>query len=80
MCQFESDFFLYGCLDMINILRKQGWILNPNDKMVNAILKRCEINNGECPCHNTGEDKKCPCSDYREKDICHCGLYLKLED
>lgn len=65
---------------MIQILRKEGWVLNPNDKVVNSILRRCEANNGECPCHNTGEDKKCPCSDYREKDICHCGLYLKLED
>ena len=65
---------------MIQILRKEGWVLNPNDKVVNAILRRCEANNGECPCHNTGEDKKCPCSDYRENDKCHCGLYLKLED
>lgn len=64
---------------MIQILRKEGWVLNPNDRVVNAILRRCEANNGECPCHNTGEDKKCPCSDYREKDICHCSLYLKRE-
>lgn len=35
------------------------------------------MNNGECPCHNEGEDKHCPCSDYREKDICHCTLYIK---
>jgi ferredoxin-thioredoxin reductase catalytic subunit len=55
-------------------------VLNPNDKVVNAILRRCEANNGECPCHNTGEDKKCPCSDYRENNTCHCGLYLKMED
>lgn len=65
---------------MIQILRKEGWILNPNDKVVNAILKRCEINDGECPCHNEGEDKHCPCSDYREKDECHCGLYLKIDN
>ena len=64
---------------MIQILRKEGWVLNPDDKVVNAILRRCEANNGECPYHNTGEDKKCPCSDYREKDICHCSLYLKRE-
>lgn len=65
---------------MVQILRKKGWVLNPNDKIVNSILKRYEMNEGECPCHNTGEDKKCPCSDYRENDKCHCGLYLKLED
>lgn len=65
---------------MIQIIRKEGWILNPNDKVVNAILKRCEINSGECPCHNEGEDKHCPCSDYREHDVCHCGLYVKMDN
>ena len=64
---------------MIQIYRKEGWKLNPNDKVVNAILRRCEMNNGECPCHNNSVDKHCPCSDYRENDICHCGLYVKEE-
>lgn len=62
---------------MIQILRKPGWVLNPNDKVVNSILKRCEANGGNCPCHNTGHDTKCPCSDYRENDVCHCTLYIK---
>ena len=65
---------------MIQILRKEGWILNPNDKVVNSILKRCELNNGECPCQNPGltrEDRLCPCKEYRENDICHCTLYIK---
>ena len=64
---------------MIQLLRKEGWVLNPDDRVVNAILKRCEANNGECPWHNTGVDKRCPCSDYRENDICHCNLYLKKD-
>ena len=64
---------------MIPILRKVGWELNPNDKVVNKILSMCEKNNGMCPCDNTGEDTKCPCSDYREKDMCHCALYVKIE-
>ena len=64
---------------MVQIFRKEGWVLNPDDSVVNAILKRCEANNGECPCHNTGVDKRCPCSDYRENDICHCNLYLKKD-
>lgn len=64
---------------MVQILRKEGWVLNPDDRVVNAILKRCEANNGECPCHNTGVDKRCPCSDYRENDVCHCNLYLKKD-
>ena len=63
---------------MVTILRKEGWGLNPNDKVVNGVLKMVEKNNGVCPCHNTGVDKNCPCSDYRETDVCHCGLYVKL--
>lgn len=65
---------------MIKVLRKEGWILNPNDKVVNGILKMIEKNNGECPCDNHSEDKHCPCSDYRENNVCHCGLYLKIDD
>lgn len=67
---------------MIQILRKEGWQLNPNDKVVNAILKRCELNNGECPCDNPGktrEDRLCPCLEYRENNICHCTLYIKKD-
>ena len=62
---------------MIPIFRKEGWQLNPNDKLVNAILKRIEMNDGECPCENNSENKHCPCSDYRDNDICHCTLYIK---
>ena len=65
---------------MIQIFRKQGWILNPNDKVVNGILKMIERNDGECPCQNDSEDKHCPCTDYKVKDTCHCGLYLKVEE
>lgn len=63
---------------MVTILRKQNWILNPNDKVVNSILKSLERNNGECPCVNNSVDKHCPCTDYRDNDICHCGLYLNI--
>lgn len=62
---------------MVEIYRKEGWILNPNDKIVNRILSMVEKNDGNCPCHNTGEDKKCPCSNYRENDVCCCKLYVK---
>ena len=64
---------------MISILRKEGWELNPNDKVVNAILKRCEDNNGHCPCNNNSTDTKCPCSNYRENDYCCCNLYIKKQ-
>ena len=63
---------------MVNIYRKEGWQLNPSDKIVNTILKMVERNNGECPCKNDGENKQCPCSNYREKDICCCKLYIRI--
>lgn len=63
---------------MIQILRKEGWVLNPNDKVVNSILNRAEANDGECPCANNSVDKHCPCTDYRENNEGHCGLYLRL--
>lgn len=65
---------------MIQIYRKQGWELNPSDAIVNAIIKRIEANDGECPCQNPGEtreDRLCPCKEYRENDKCHCTLYNK---
>ena len=65
---------------MITILRKPGWMLNSNDKVVNAILKRVEKNDGECPCANPGEtkeDRMCPCKSYVEDDYCCCKLYIK---
>lgn len=68
---------------MIKIYRKQGWKLNDNDKVINSILSRCELNNGECPCSNSGvthEDRLCPCKEYRENNICHCNLYVKINE
>ena len=68
---------------MITILRKPGWILNSNDKVVNAILKRVEKNDGECPCANPGktkEDRTCPCRSYVEDDYCCCKLYIKTSE
>ena len=65
---------------MIPILRLPGFQLNPNDKVVNAILKRCEVNGGHCPCSNVdaGTDLDiCPCRHYREDNICCCNLYIK---
>lgn len=65
---------------MITNFVKEGWQLNPNAKVVNAILKRIDANDGECPCQNPGktrEDRMCPCKEYRENDICHCTLYVK---
>ena len=68
---------------MITNFVKEGWQLNPNAKVVNAILKRIDANDGECPCQNPGktrEDRMCPCKEYRENDVCHCTLYVKKDD
>ena len=68
--------------EMTKIFRKDGWDLNPSDKIVNAILNRIQLNHGECPCDNPGktiEDRLCPCKEYRENDICHCTLYIKKD-
>ena len=66
---------------MIKILRKEGWDLNPNDKVVNSILNRCELNEGHCPCVHEEvsnlDEILCPCVEYREKNYCRCNLYVK---
>lgn len=65
---------------MIQILRKNGFILNPNDKVVNSLLRMIEKNNGKCPCScNTSKDLNCPCSNYIEDNNCCCGLYKKIK-
>lgn len=55
-------------------------MLNPNNKVVNALLQMIERNEGKCPCSgNTSEDLHCPCSNYRLYDECTCGLYKKIK-
>ena len=68
---------------MFQILRKPGFKLNPNDKIVNSILKALNRNDGHCPCKNkyTGtNDDVCPCRAYREEDCCCCTLYIKEDN
>ena len=57
---------------------KEGWQLNPNEKVVNAIIKGINRCGGECPCNNSSDDVRCPCSNYHLKDMCCCGLYVKV--
>ena len=66
-------------MDLNEVLKnlKNGWIINPNEKIVNGIIKGINRNNGECPCSNDSDDKHCPCSNYRLKDKCCCKLYIK---
>ena len=63
---------------MTTVCTKEGWQLNPNNKIVNNILKRIDANDGLCPCDNDSEDKHCPCSNFRLKDKCCCGLFVKI--
>ena len=64
----------------MEILIKDGFVLNPNDKIVSSLTKMIERNNGNCPCSgNTSEDIHCPCSNYRNHNECTCGLYLKTK-
>ena len=61
---------------------KDGFMLNPNEKVVNGIMKGLQRCDGHCPCHNkyAGTDYDiCPCKAYREEDCCCCNLYVKKE-
>lgn len=61
---------------------KDGWQLNPNEKIVKGITKLLEKNDGLCPCihpMNDG-DTHCPCESYRLRDKCCCNLYVKLDN
>ena len=65
----------------MNYFVKEGWQLNPNNKVVTGITKAVERNNGECPCvheENDG-DLHCPCESYRKRDKCCCQLYIKIK-
>ena len=58
-------------------------ILNPNEKLVNAIRKRLAVTNGQCPCISEdkwNEDTICPCKKMREENECCCQLYVNAED
>ena len=57
-------------------------MLNPNEKVVNAIKKRLEVTGGYCPCNQGDtpkEDTKCPCKKYVNKHECCCTLYVKKQ-
>ena len=58
---------------------REGWMLNPNEKIVNGIIRAINRCNGDCPCNNDSEEKHCPCSNYRTKDKCCCKLYVKQD-
>lgn len=64
------------------ILRKAGWDLNPDDKVVNNVIRALERNGGHCPYQTKDREGHdfCPCHDYIVNNKCYCTLYVKLED
>ena len=52
--------------------------INPNEKVVNGIIKGINRCKGDCPCNNDAEELHCPCSNYRLNNKCCCKLYLKV--
>lgn len=76
--------FTFNGTTLMEYYIKEGWQLNPNEKVVSAITKRIAICEGACPCTgnaaNDHADIMCPCKDYMENDTCHCGLYIKKDE
>lgn len=63
----------------IRIVRKEGFIINPDDKEVNKIFRQLDRNGGHCPSkvpNREGHDQ-CPCSAYLQFDKCYCKLYVR---
>lgn len=63
----------------INAKNGKCLILNPNEQVVQSIKKRCELNEGYCPCCSSKTpEMTCPCQNARNNGECHCGLYLEF--
>ena len=60
---------------------KDGWQLNPNEKVVKCITKMLERNDNICPCVHPQDDGDlhCPCDSYKLRDKCCCQLYIKKD-
>lgn len=66
----------------INIVRKEGYELNPNDAKLNEIFRLLNVNYGHCPTNKAdrrGHDQ-CPCHEWLAYSNCFCGLYVKKEN
>jgi ferredoxin-thioredoxin reductase catalytic subunit len=67
---------------VIDICRKKGWRINPDDALVNDIFRKLYKTNGHCPTkveNRKGHDQ-CPCSAYLQDGVCYCGLYIKEDN
>lgn len=60
----------------------EGWKITSNDARYEAIQRRLEVTDGQCPCIKAdlwNEDTMCPCLEFREGRGCHCGLYEEVK-
>jgi ferredoxin-thioredoxin reductase catalytic subunit len=65
------------------ILRKKGFIINPNDDIVNNIIHLLGKNGGRCPKEKEVSREGhvyCPCHEYITRDNCVCNLYVKEDE
>ena len=60
---------------------KQGWIVNPDNKMFTVAIKGLINNDGNCPSKENSviKCKQCPCISYRVRNLCFCKLYVRNE-
>lgn len=56
-------------------------ILNPDTEVVNRVIQRIQINDGNCPCQPSDSkiDNRCPCPRFISKGECHCSLFVKAD-
>ena len=78
---FISDRVISVARKIVEKHVKEGWMVNPNAKTVENVIRgliRCK---GECPCgeENSSYQKQCPCSNYMEGGHCHCNLYVMTD-
>lgn len=59
--------------------RKHRMILNPNKDVVDKIINRIYMNDGNCPCQvsEEGKDTRCPCPHFLDEGKCHCSLFVQ---
>ena len=56
-----------------------GWDLNPNDKVVNAILKDVKPIMASVHATMTPKTNDVRAARIENHDVCHCNLYVKIE-
>ena len=64
----------------IKIKEKDGWKINPDNKIVNSIFRDLGKYDGKCSYLNSYDNNQiCPCDDYLLYDKCMCNLYIRKD-